>query len=478
MKYNTDNIRRITIMGLGLFGGGVGAARYWAEMGKCVLVTDLRGQEILAPSLEALRKYPNIEYILGEHREEDFTTTDLIVVNPAVKPENKFIRLAQEAGVPITTEIGIFIQEHQERYKGKILAVTGSNGKSTTTALLANILSTFNPATISGGNIGGSLLSTLGSYPNGTPAVLELSSFQLHYLAQEDFRPDISLITNLSPNHLDWHITQENYYNDKHNLIAKQNQDDYAILNYNDSNLQGWSGTTAADIFFTALNDNGNDQTTFIRDDLFILRYNTKEHMLGDISSFRLPGRHNLENALQALTAAFLYRVKNEENFTDSSFNPGLSSFTPLSHRQEPVAEISGIQFINDSIATTPESTIAALNSYPGKKITLIAGGYDKKIPLQEMSREIAQKVDYAILIGQTAKEIARQIRSFEPSFRLKIIDTEPFTEAVQAAYAQTKSGIILLSPGCASYGMFTNFQERGEKFREIAQKISLHPTR
>ena len=473
MPYNTENIRKVTIMGLGLFGGGAGAAGYWAKQGKNVLVTDLRSPETLAPSIATLDNYPNIEYVLGEHREKDFTTADLIVVNPAVKPGNYFIRLAEETGVPVTTEIGIFIHEHQQKYQGKILAVSGSNGKSTTTALLANILSILNPATFSGGNIGGSLLSTLGSYPTETPAILELSSFQLHYLGRDSFRPDISLLTNLSPNHLDWHITSENYYNDKHNLLAAQTEKDYAILNYQDPILRKWEGNTRANVLFTSPEDTGYDHTAFIRDSHFILRNNNQEHILAEISALQLPGRHNLENALQALTAAFIYQLETTGKIPENNFNSGLATFTGLAHRQEQVAEIAGIRFINDSIATTPESTIAALNSYPGKKITIIAGGYDKKIPLHSMSREIAEKAASAVLIGQTAKEIAQQIHDISPNFRLKIYEAGPFEDAITAAFQQTESGIILLSPGCASYGMFTNFQQRGEIFQEIAQKIS-----
>ena len=472
MNKAANNIKRVTVMGLGLFGGGLGITEYWAKQGKEVLVTDLKDSKVLASSLKALKRFDNIEYILERHRESDFTNTDLLVVNPAVKPDNKFLKLAQQAGVPITTEIGIFVSEHKRKYHGSILAVTGSNGKSTTTSLLGSILTAINPDTLSGGNIGGSLLPRLGSYPIGTPAVLELSSFQLHHLAKEAFSPDIAVITNLSPNHLDWHKTLEKYYKDKKALITSQTIDSYSILNYEDTELKKWSKETNSTVFFTAVSDKKIDNSAFIKGDNFTLRYQGQETVLAKLSSLKLPGKHNLLNALQALTAAYLYLLKKEITEKINKFDSGLSNFTGLAHRQEIVMEIDGNLYINDSIATTPESSIAALNSYGDREIIIIAGGYDKEIPLIEMSKEIANKAKAAILIGQTASKLNDQIKRLAPDFDTTIVAGNSFEDAIKLASQKTSNGVVLLSPGCASYGMFTNFQERGDKFKEIIHKL------
>ncbi len=472
MNKAANDIQRVTVMGLGLFGGGVGVAEYWASQGKEVLITDLRDSKTLAPSLEALKKFDNIEYVLEKHRESDFTNTDLLIVNPAVKPNNKFLKLTQQTGIPVTTEIGIFASEHKNRYNGSVLAITGSNGKSTTTSLLASILTAINPNTLSGGNIGGSLLSRLGSYPIGTPAILELSSFQLYHLAKEAFSPDVAIITNLAPNHLDWHKTLENYYHDKKAIITAQTQNSYSILNYEDAELKKWDEFTNSTVFFTSMSDKKFDNLAFIKNNNFIIRHQGKEQVLAKLSSLKLPGKHNLSNALQALTAAYLYLQQTKSLDKINKFDSGLSDFTGLAHRQEVIAEIEGILYVNDSIATTPESSIAALNSYGDREIIIIAGGYDKKISLIDMSKEIAHKAKAAILIGQTASILNEQIKGFAPDFDTTLIASDSFEEAIKAASKKTSNGVVLLSPGCASYGMFINFQERGNKFKKIIQRL------
>jgi UDP-N-acetylmuramoylalanine--D-glutamate ligase len=184
--------RRVTIMGLGLFGGGVGAAKFWAKLGSVVTVTDLRDEKTLQPSLDELRGLP-IRFVLGRHDEADFTGADLIMVNPAVAPDNKFIALATGAGVPLLTEVGLVLRLH----RGSVIAVTGANGKSTTTSLLGEMSRAANPQTLVGGNLGGSLLDALATHLPSAPIVLELSSFQLHYLAAQNFAPDVAVVTNL-----------------------------------------------------------------------------------------------------------------------------------------------------------------------------------------------------------------------------------------------------------------------------------------
>lgn len=454
---------RVTVMGLGLFGGGVGAAKYFARNGAQVTVTDLRTADVLQPSIDALQEY-RIKFTLGEHLLTDFTGCDLLVINPAVKPGNKYVEAALAAGVPVTTEIGTFISNHTRNNTNSILAVTGSNGKSTTTSLLAAILQTHNSNTLCGGNIGGSLLDQ--EYSGNTPAVLELSSFQLHYLRAEKISPAVSVITNLSPNHLDWHGDITDYTADKKVITEFQNADDVTILNYNDRILREWSHDIKSHTVFTSLQDCQQENAAFIHNNTFILRYMNAETALAPVEALQLPGNHNKENALQALTAAYLF------SHDLAAGTKGLQQFTGLQHRQETVARSDKVSFINDSIATTPESTIAALNSYSGKKITIIAGGYDKGIDLTTMAEEIATKACNAVLIGQTGKTIFTAIKNKAPEFPAILAAGNDFDSIIEQAYELCPEGIVLLSPGCASYGMFTNFTERGEKFSHIAREI------
>jgi UDP-N-acetylmuramoylalanine--D-glutamate ligase len=448
-------------MGLGLFGGGVGAARFWSELGAEVTVTDLRDEKILAPSLELL-KDTSCRFVLGEHREEDFRKADMVIVNPAVKPDNKFLRLARNAGASLMTEIGLLFRLSTS----PMLAVTGSNGKSTTTALLGAMLKNHDDGTLTGGNIGGSLLSELKDHRPTSPLVLELSSFQLHYLKSQKVSPHIAIVTNLSPNHLDWHRTTLQYYEAKRNIVSFQKPDDWAVLNVEDPVLAEWAKSCPGKVMAVSRADNGCENACYYKDDEIHLRLDGNDLPLCDLREFKLPGEHNRQNALQATAAAYLYAKDS------AAITRGLREFSALPHRQEIVCVADGITFINDSIATTPESAICALESY-AQPVALIAGGYDKGSSFDLLGEAIAHKTCALVLIGDTAEKIgvsvAAALEKSGKSLPVHHAGTD-FEAAVKTAKSLCPpGGIVLLSPACASYGMFTNFQQRGEIFREIS---------
>jgi len=492
--------KTVLVMGLGRFGGGVDVARFAHGAGAKVIVTDLASTEQLSDSLSRLRDLDGIEFHLGSHSPADFEQADIIVANPAVPGDNKFLQIARRAGRFVTSQINIFF----ELCPAKIIGITGANGKSTTTALTAHLLRAarhknnmpqknviaspsttlrINSAKQSqttqyailntqyekvwlSGNIGNQpLLTTIDQIGSDDLVVLELSSFQLEQLAEIQKAPDVALLTNLTPNHLDRHGTFANYCAAKENIFKYQKQDDnrpaVSIFNAEDK--------IAAEWFEKYKNDAGRICIKFSADDV------------GDElrSCFALPGRANLSNLAAAMAVAGLFGI------TDDDIKNALPAFKALPHRLELVEQINGVCWYNDSKATTPEGAITALEAFD-KPIIIIAGGYDKDIPFDELGQKIAEKAKAAILIGTTAHKIASAINNAKMSLReaqrrskLKPRDTKielvnSLTEAVLLANQLAETGdVVILSPACASYDMFENYEQRGREFIKLVQEIS-----
>lgn len=446
---------RVTIMGLGRFGGGAGAARFWARLGSEVTITDLRGRETFEPGLAELEGL-GCRLVLGEHRDEDFVCADVVVANPAVPPGNRHLAIAREHGAHITTEVATALR----LLHGPTFGVTGSNGKSTTTALLGHFLREKYPGTRIGGNLGGSLLDSLPRHSPSDPAVLELSSFQLHYLGAEGLSPQFAVITNLSPNHLDWHGDRAHYYASKRHILEHQGPEGTAILNGEDSELCAWARDLDQRVGLFGRADPDTPNAAFVVENEARVRVAGCERLGFPLAALPLPGRHNLQNALAAVLAAALFA---------SDLLPvgeALSAFSGLPHRLELVRRAAGISWYNDSIATTPESACAALESFSGPRV-LIAGGSDKGQAFDPLGRTIAREGVACVLIGATAAAIARAVEAAGGS--ATVCHAEDLAGAVARAAALCPAGgVVLLSPACASYDMFANFEERGERFRQL----------
>lgn len=468
--------QRVTVMGLGTFGGGLGAVRFLAERGARLTVTDLRSEGVLKDSLQQLADLTDIKFVLGRHEPADFTQADLLVVNPAVAPGNEFVALAQRAGVPLTTEMSLF----WERQLGRVVAITGSNGKSTTTALTHALLAATGRRCWLGGNIGKSLLSVVDEITPEDWVVLELSSFQLEWLDRIQARPDIAIVTNFSPNHLDWHQTLDNYRHAKQTLLRWQTARGVAVLNADDPDVASWA-TAAQRVYFGA----SVDCESRIIDSELVLTERLSDigaafrdarggHHVAQQGSFSVnlaehfsvPGIHNRMNAAAAVAAATLAGATREQLIA------GLRTFQSLPHRLQLVAERFGRAFYNDSIATTPESAICGLQSFD-RPIVLLAGGYDKQVDLTEFARAIAQRVKAVALMGQTATALGTAINTelAEPSHhsssrQVAMRIATDFDDAFDWATSQANAGdVVLLSPGCASYDWFRNFIDRGDQF-------------
>jgi UDP-N-acetylmuramoylalanine--D-glutamate ligase len=451
------NGKRVTIMGLGRFGGGVAATRFLADRGAKVTVTDLLSENELDESLDQLNGCPIETFHLGGHVAEDFTETDLIVVNPAVKRCNRYLQQAREAGIPLASEMNLFWQLN----RGKTVGVTGSNGKSTTTALIHSILQAAGLNSRLGGNIGCSLLSEVETIQADDWSVLELSSFQLHDLDRLPASPDIAVVTNFAPNHLDWHESLDEYRKAKQTILRWQSPEGLAVLNQDDDDVNRWPvyGRT---LWFGS--DDQGREGIFAFGDSCMMRFEGTESLLSLPCWLKLPGRHNLQNAMAAACAALALEVPVD------AVQQGLENFTPLPHRLQFVAEVEGRRFYNDSLATTPESAIAAVDSFT-EPVILLAGGYDKQVDLSQLGKTIATRVKSAVLMGQTAAELADLLECGDTKCSAAHCECSSFEDAFRCACARSAPGdVILLSPGCASYDWFANFQERGERFVELVQ--------
>lgn len=449
--------KKVTVMGLGSFGGGVGVVGFLVRHGAHVTVTDIRTENDLQGALAMIVDSPPDLFRLGGHDERDFVDADLVVVNPAVPKTNRFVQRAIQAGVPLTSEMNLFWKFNP----APVVAVTGSNGKSTTTAMIHAILSASGRKCWLGGNIGRSLLPEISQIQKSDLVVLELSSFQLEDLDRLRSSPHCAIVTNFTANHLDRHETLENYRAAKQAILRWQNSLDHSILNQDDTDVASWP--TRGHRLYFGLTDQGRDGV-FLQGKQAVLRRAQTEWQLPLPDCLKLPGRHNLQNALAATCAAICLNTSNE------AVQEGLRNYRALPHRLELVAEGKGRQFYNDSLATTPESAMVALEAF-SESIILLAGGYDKGSDLSMMARAIAEKPVMAVaLMGTTGPRIGELITNWDPTRRVRQRHCSDFRDAFQWSVAQSTPGtVIVLSPGCASYDWFKNFQDRGDQFRAMA---------
>jgi UDP-N-acetylmuramoylalanine--D-glutamate ligase len=447
-------------VGLGLFGGGVGVTRFLVREGAAVTVTDLKPAADLRESLDALTGLP-VTFKLGGHDEADFRSADLIVANPAVPRHSKYLAIAESAGVPVTTEINLFF----ERCRARVLGVTGSSGKTTTTLLAGEMLRLADPRTRVGGNLGRPLVEEADAIPPDAPVVLELSSFQLDRLRDIRRSPNVAIVTNFAPNHLDVHGSLEEYRAAKQGIVTHQTGEDTAVLNADDPEVSRWDKLCAGRVLEFSL-DREVARGTFLREGQIVGCLSDRIAPVCSVHDLLLPGRHNVADALAATAAALAWGVSSDR------VAAALRAFRGAEHRLELVAEANGVRYVNDSIATSPDRTVAALNAFDAP-VLLIAGGYDKGIPFDPLGPAVARKARHLLLIGATADRIAEVVERHGATPTIHRCASLP--EAVEAASSLAAPGdVVLLSPACASYDMFRNFEERGKQFKELVRKIGI----
>lgn len=452
---------RVTVMGLGRFGGGVGVVNFLVERGAAVTVTDLLPAEDLHESLAAIDVDALEALHLGGHVEKDFHAADAIVVNPAVRRDHPMLNVAREAGVPLTSEMNLFWQLR----KGPVVGVTGSNGKSTTAALIHAILRADGWSVRLGGNIGGSLLPVVDDIGPNDWTVLELSSFQLHDLNRIPSSPEVAVVTNFAPNHLDWHGGVDEYRHAKQTIVRWQCPDGISVLNDDDPEISQWC--FHGHCFRFGGRDTGKPGVFRVRDELVLRDESGAATTTPVWSDLPLRGEHNLRNAMAAAAAAVALGVP------ATSIERGLRSFEPLPHRLQFVGECRGRRFYNDSLATTPESAIAALEAFE-EPVVLLAGGSDKGVDLSDFAACIAARAKAVALMGDTAEALGLLIASQRTSERPVARECRSFEETFAWALEHSSAGdTILLSPGCASFGWFRNFAERGERFQRLVNELA-----
>ncbi len=463
--------KRVTLLGLGLFGGGVGAARWLARRGARITVTDLRPEKELAESIEALRDVP-ATFHLGGHREEDFTGADLVIVSPAIPLGSPFLRAAADAGVPLETEINLAFK----LCPAPVVGITGSNGKSTTTALAGALFRAAGERVWVGGNLGGSPLDWIDQVRPDDRVVLELSSFQLDNLGAIGRSPRVAVVTNLTPNHLDRHGTMAAYAEAKRQVFVHQRRDGHVVLNGDDPALGASFRAGAAGTVWEFAASARPARGARIAGETVAIVEGGKEKVRIDAAARRIIGQFNLANVAAAATAAWILRRGGVDAWR-KAVEGAVAKFAPLEHRLEPVAAKRGVRWINDSKSTDPEALLEALGALEGT-LVLIAGGYDKKTPFDALARRIVERapasgarVRRLVLIGDTAPAIARAVEAAGGGIP---VETAAHLEAaVAAAAAAAEPGdAVLLSPACASFGLFRNYAERGRLFKEAVARL------
>jgi UDP-N-acetylmuramoylalanine--D-glutamate ligase len=445
----------VTVLGLGR--EGLDLARYLVAEGALVRVTDQKPPEELGPPLEALADLP-ISYSLGGHPEAEVLETDLLLVSPGVDPETPVLQEARRRAIPISSATELFFS----RCPGTIVGITGSSGKSTTTALVGEMARSLPRPVVVGGNIGRPLLAELAEMTPNTLVVMELSSFQLESLGQS---PPLAAITNVTPNHLDRHPSMDAYTAAKARIFEFQAPGDRVVLNLDDPISRAFEPTGEVYRFSLKAPTRG----AYLRGEELVLAAGGRLQTLCAVGDLGLRGRHNVANALTAALLAKLTGCK------PAAIREVLRTFQGLRHRLEFVGELDGVRFFNDSIATAPERSLAALASFD-EPLVLIAGGRDKHLPMEEWGRALVARVRGVVLFGEAAPLVRGSLDAAGyPAERIR--DAATMAEAVAAGHELAEPGtVVLLSPGGTSYDMYENFEQRGEDFAAEVRSLIGRP--
>lgn len=375
---------------------------------------------------------------------------ELVIKSPGIKPTNEILNLARNNGIEIITDVELFYNISDK----DIIAVTGTNGKTTTTSLISSILSqVYNAKAV--GNIGVGVVDVVDEELDFV--VIEASSFQLNDVKY--FRPKISVITNITPDHLDWHGNFENYRDAKLNILKNQTEEDFAVLNYTDEILSKVSSKSKT--YYFSIEDSGL-KGAFVREGIIYFRDKAEEAVF-DTKDLKLLGDHNLENVLAAVCVAKIVKVKHE------SIKKALSEFGGVEHRLEFVKEVNGVKYFNDSKGTNPASTIKAVGSFENN-LLLIAGGYQKNADYTELLEIAKDKLKALILLGETKYDI----KNTADKLGIESIIVNNLEEALNVAKDTSVRGDnVLLSPACASWDMYSSYEERGKHFKELVMNLN-----
>ena len=453
--------KRVLVVGLGR--SGAASAIFLQEHGAKVIVSDSKSEAQLQGDVPALLDR-GISIETGQHGQRTFRDQDLIVVSPGVPSDQPQLQHARTMGIPVIGEVELAFRFLQ----GKVLAITGSNGKTTTTSLVGEILAKSGKKTLVGGNIGTPVISLAGKSTPDSLVVLEISSFQLESI--EQFRPWIAAILNITPDHLDRHHTFEAYVNAKARIFENQRAEragenqqanDFAVLNADDPTCVGLNDRVKAQLLWFSRKQRV-ESGAFLSGEQIIFRQNGKEQAVLGRSDIQLKGEHNLENVLAAVCMTMV------AGCTPQQVRQAVSEFHAVEHRLELVATINGVTFYNDSKATNVDATVKALESFPGN-IHIILGGKDKGSDYTVLNPLLRERVKRVYLIGAASDKIASQVQNATAVVRSGILE-----RAVRQAFDAAAPGdVVLLAPACASFDQFENYEHRGRVFKELVRSLT-----
>jgi UDP-N-acetylmuramoylalanine--D-glutamate ligase len=442
--------KRVLVVGLART--GVATALFCAAHGADVTATDSRGEAEIGEEIAKLRA-ETVKLELGGHQEQTFLEQDLIIPSPGVPADAPLLQAARAKGVTIWSEIELAYRFR----RGKLIGITGSNGKTTTTSLVEHILRAASFPTILAGNIGTPLISCVERMTNDTVTVVELSSFQLELI--HTFRTDISVFLNLTPDHLDRHHSMELYSKAKARIFENQGEEDFAILNADDPATTPLAPTRPHVYWFSRKQRAA--QGAFLRGDDIVFRNDGREEVVLKREEVPLPGAHNLENVLAAIAAARIAGA------SAKAVAEGVRSFAGVEHRLEFVAEINGVRYYNDSKATNVDATLKALGAFSGR-ILVILGGKDKGSDYTALQGPLRERAILALLIGAAADKISNQIDGSVAIERAGTLE-----RAVEIASHTARPGdVVLLAPACASFDQFENYEHRGRVFKALVHEL------
>ena len=464
------NVAGKMVLVVGVARSGLAAARLLAAKGAQVMANDMKAeadvlQSPLAAEYEEVRQL-GVHFIFGAHPQEIFLNADLIVLSPGVPLTIAPLQSARQAGIEIISEpelAGRFL-------RGRMIGITGSNGKTTTTTLIGELVRAAGANTIVGGNIGTALTSLVEKSDDTTWTVAELSSFQLETI--ESLRVHVAVVTNITPDHLDRHGTFENYVRAKHQIFRNQTREDFAILNRESQavvEMVEELGVTSRQVYFSSHQDGASHSDIYLRDDKIVttlLSDDGSEIDVLGIDEIQVPGMHNVENIMAAMAAVFCAMQTKPAELEPLRWV--IRNFKGVEHRIEFVAEINGVKFYNDSKATNVDSTVKSLEAFKGNVIVIL-GGKDKDSDYTILAPLVRERVKLIVLLGAASEKIAAQLEGTRPMVRATSMQ-----DAVEKSFAAATAGdTVLLAPACASFDMFDNYEHRGRIYKECVKSLA-----
>jgi len=455
--------RRVTVVGLGI--EGVDAVRFFVGRGAHVTVSDAKTAQQLSARLAQIEGLP-VRLSLGGNDPDVLADSDYLFVSQGVPLDLPGIEAARQRGVPLLSMMGLFL----EMCPGPVAGITGSSGKTTTTALVGEMFRYEGLPHLVGGNIGVGLLQLLPRVRPYTWVVLEISHTQLQLTCQS---PHVAAVLNITPNHLD-RFTWEQYRGLKANIVRYQGPGDWAVLGYDCAESRALADRVASRVLFFSLAD-AEGEGVFARDGQAVWRCGGRQRRLFPLSAVRLRGQHNLQNALAAAAVACACGLSSE------SIARAVATFRGVEHRLEHVATLGGVEFYNDSIATTPERTLAGMRCFD-QPLVLLLGGRDKHLPLEELAEEACRRCRGVVFFGESAPKLWEAVEAAAatllPQARPALASARDLEEAVAAAWRLARPGdVVLLSPACTSFDAYENFEERGRHFRALVQALAKEGT-